>query len=81
MKKQTLMMIIFIVVCVIIITIIETIQWNDGRCDICGGTLEYVESIRTGQGGRYTHYLFECDSCGAMKEFATNMQLNRPKRR
>lgn len=35
--------------------------WNDGHCDICGGTWEYEQAV----GHRSsTSYIYVCDGCG-----------------
>lgn len=36
-------------------------RWNDGHCDICGGTWEYEQAVghRTS-----TSYIYVCTGCG-----------------
>lgn len=35
--------------------------WNDGHCDVCGGTWEYEQAV----GHRSsTSYIYICDGCG-----------------
>lgn len=35
--------------------------WNDGHCNICGGTWEYEQAV----GHRSsTSYIYVCDTCG-----------------
>lgn len=35
--------------------------WNDGHCDICGGTWEYEQAV----GHRSsTSYIYVCEDCG-----------------
>ena len=35
--------------------------WNDGHCDICGGTWQYEQAV----GHRSaTSYIYICDGCG-----------------
>ena len=35
--------------------------WNDGHCDVCGGTWEYEQAV----GHRSsTSYIYVCDDCG-----------------
>ncbi len=35
--------------------------WNDGHCDVCGGTWKYEQSV----GHRYsTTYIYVCEDCG-----------------
>lgn len=71
----------FRVICLAVIVIaacftiaaITAYRWNDGKCRECGGTLEYVDTVRYGQ--KQTWYLFECDLCGSMEEFSINMKL------
>ena len=50
-------------------------MWNDGRCE-CGGKWEYVESVtkyHRSEDGTYTTttYIYKCNDCGKMHEFAT----------
>lgn len=35
--------------------------WNDGHCDVCGGTWEYEQAVghRTS-----TSYIYVCEDCG-----------------
>lgn len=35
--------------------------WNDGHCDVCGGTWQYEQAV----GHRFsTAYIYICDECG-----------------
>ena len=35
--------------------------WNDGHCDVCGGSWEYEQAV----GHRFsTSYIYVCDKCG-----------------
>ena len=35
--------------------------WNDGHCDVCGGTWEYEQAV----GHRVsTSYIYVCEDCG-----------------
>ena len=35
--------------------------WNDGHCDICGGTWKYDQAV----GHKHsTSYIYVCDGCG-----------------
>lgn len=35
--------------------------WNDGHCDVCGGTWKYEQAV----GHRYnTAYIYICEDCG-----------------
>ena len=35
--------------------------WNDGHCDVCGGTWQYEQAV----GHRSaTSYIYVCDKCG-----------------
>ena len=35
--------------------------WNNGRCNVCGGTFEYEQAV----GHRSsTSYIYVCDGCG-----------------
>lgn len=35
--------------------------WNDGHCDVCGGTWEYEQAV----GHRIsTSYIYVCEDCG-----------------
>ena len=35
--------------------------WNDGHCDVCGGTWVYEQAV----GHRsFTSYIYICDGCG-----------------
>lgn len=41
--------------------------WNDGRCDVCGGTWEYEQAV----GHRTeTTYIYVCHGCGKRIEIS-----------
>lgn len=35
--------------------------WNNGHCDICGGTWEYEQAVGHRSG---TSYIYVCEDCG-----------------
>ena len=35
--------------------------WNDGHCDVCGGTWEYEQAVGHKTS---TSYIYVCDDCG-----------------
>lgn len=39
----------------------DEMLWNDGHCDVCGGTWEYEQAVghRTS-----TSYIYVCEDCG-----------------
>lgn len=39
--------------------------WNDGKCEICGGSYDFVNASRY---RNHTTYYYECDSCGYIIE-------------
>ena len=45
----------------------EEKRWNDGHCDVCGGTWKYEQAV----GHRYsTYYIYVCDNCGKRIEIS-----------
>ena len=39
----------------------DEILWNNGHCDVCGGTWKYEQAV----GHRYsTAYIYVCEDCG-----------------
>lgn len=41
--------------------------WNNGRCDVCGGTWKYEQAV----GHRYaTSYIYVCEDCGKRIEIS-----------
>lgn len=41
--------------------------WNDGHCDVCGGTWEYEQAV----GHKYsTAYIYVCDNCNKRIEIS-----------
>ena len=41
--------------------------WNNGRCDVCGGTWNYEQAV----GHKYeTSYIYVCDNCGKRIEIS-----------
>ena len=41
--------------------------WNNGRCDVCGGTWKYEQAV----GHRYeTSYIYVCYGCGKRIEIS-----------
>lgn len=41
--------------------------WNNGRCDVCGGTWNYEQAV----GHRYeTSYIYVCNECGKRIEIS-----------
>lgn len=36
--------------------------WNNGSCDVCGGTWKYEQAV--GHGYYSTSYIYICDDCG-----------------
>lgn len=50
-----------------IVTKHEEKLWNDGRCDVCGGTWEYEQAV----GHRTeTTYIYVCHGCGKRIEIS-----------
>ena len=45
----------------------DTKLWNDGHCDVCGGTWQYEQAV----GHRSsTTYIYACDECGKRIEIS-----------
>lgn len=46
----------------------DEILWNNGHCDVCGGTWKYEQAV----GHRYsTAYIYVCANCGKRIEIYT----------
>lgn len=56
-----LLCILIVFGCIKLMNTVDEKRWNDGHCDVCGGTWQYEQAV----GHRSsTSYIYICDECG-----------------